>query len=43
MTAWWHRTVRRHSQRISRVSVPLFDPSARGLLIRCSCGEVWAR
>ena len=31
-----------HFAEISRVTVPLFDPSARGLLIRCDCGKVWA-
>lgn len=29
--------------RYSRVSVPMFDPGARGVLVRCGgCDKVWA-
>jgi hypothetical protein len=40
---WWHTRVLRHRVRVSRVSVPLWDPSSRGELIKCSCGKVWAK
>jgi hypothetical protein len=39
---WLHRRYG-HTQTVTRVSVPGWDPFARGELIRCSCGEVWAR
>ena len=39
---WWHRVVRKHSQVEARVTAPMFDPSAKGILVKCSCGEMWA-
>jgi hypothetical protein len=42
MIRWWHRR-RGHAQTVRRVSVPGFDPFARGELIDCSCGKGWAR
>jgi hypothetical protein len=38
---WWHRM--KHVISSTRVSVPSFDASAKGLLIKCSCGKVWAK
>lgn len=38
---FWHR-LRGHTRHVSRVTVQAFDPTARGLLITCSCGKVWA-
>lgn len=43
MPLWWHMRVLGHDQTVRRVSVPAFDPSARGLLIDCSCGVGWAK
>lgn len=43
MIRWWHREVRGHIQYKGHVSVPAFDLSAQGLLIRCSCGKTWAK
>lgn len=40
---WWHIWVLGHDQTIKRVSVPAWDPSAKGLLVDCSCGKGWAR
>lgn len=40
----WHLVVRGHSIRVNlSISVPSFDPSARGWLYTCECGEGWAR
>lgn len=39
----WHKWVRKHHIETSRVSVPMFDMSAKGLLHRCECGKVWAQ
>lgn len=38
---WWHLLLG-HRITGTRVSVPLFDPDAKGLLYRCDCGKVWA-
>lgn len=24
------------------ISVPSFDPRARGVLVKCNCGKIWA-
>lgn len=40
--ARFHQRILQHDQTESHVSVPLFDPTARGILIRCSCGKRWA-
>ena len=41
--AWWHRK-RGHLLDIRRgLTVPVWDRFARGVLVRCSCGKVWAR
>lgn len=37
-----HRRLLGHEQTSRRVSVPMFDPSARGILVKCSCGKMWA-
>lgn len=44
LSVWWHRkTNPGHHSRLRRVTVPMFDPSARGILIRCSgCDRMWA-
>lgn len=42
MGRWLHREVLGHSQDVHKVSVPMFDPGARGLMIYCSCGKMWA-
>jgi len=39
---WWHRKVLKHKQEERRVSAPLWDISAKGLLVKCSCGTEWA-
>ena len=39
---WWH-WVRKHQMTVSRVTVPMWDPSARGLLWKCECGKTWAK
>jgi hypothetical protein len=39
---WWHTRVKNHGMVSRKVSVPMWDPSAKGWLHRCSCGEVWA-
>ena len=39
---WWHK-VRGHTITVKRVSVSMFDPDAKGLLIDCSCGKGWAK
>lgn len=39
---WWHRYILRHQQQGTRASVPMFDISAKGLLVKCSCGKDWA-
>lgn len=39
---WWHRK-QGHTITVKRVSVPAFDPGARGELHVCSCGETWAK
>ncbi|QDH91797.1 hypothetical protein SEA_PHRAPPUCCINO_122 [Mycobacterium phage Phrappuccino] len=43
MIRWWHRAVLGHTQEHRRVTVPLFDPFAKGELIVCSCHRSWAR
>ena len=42
-TLWWHIRRTGHEVRYSRVSVPLFDMSARGDLWTCECERTWAR
>lgn len=42
IAAWWHRVIIGHEQYAVRVSVPLFDPSAKGVYIRCSCRKDWS-
>lgn len=42
MKFWWHHRVLGHAVVVRRVSVPLWDPSARGLLFDCICGKDWA-
>jgi len=44
LAVWLHRKRNAgHHSLLRRVSVPSFDPSARGILIRCSgCEKVWA-
>jgi len=37
-----HKKFRNHVQTYIRVSVPMFDPSAKGILIKCECGKTWA-
>jgi hypothetical protein len=39
---WAHR-LQSHTIKAYRVTVPMFDLSAKGWLYRCSCGEVWAK
>ncbi|QBP33338.1 hypothetical protein SEA_BRUTONGASTER_123 [Gordonia phage BrutonGaster] len=41
ISSWWHRVWRKHSQVRRSVTRPIADPS-RGILIKCSCGEMWA-
>jgi hypothetical protein len=38
---WWHRTVKKHGQTSSRVTVGMFDTS-KGILVKCDCGKMWA-
>lgn len=38
----WHVLRRGHHLRWKRVTVPMFDPSAEGALVDCSCGKGWA-
>lgn len=41
---WYHIYRLGHSIRVNRhISVPMFDPSAKGWLFTCECGEVWAK
>jgi len=41
---WWHEVVLRHTLRRNRmITVPSWDPHARGLLVHCSCGKTWAK
>lgn len=42
LAIWWHRR-RGHTVDTRRVSVPLFDGWAKGLLHDCSCGKGWAQ
>lgn len=44
LSIWWHRKRNPgHHSLLRRVSVPSWDPSARGYLIRCSgCERTWA-
>lgn len=42
MIRWWHRNVLKHSFSEVRVSVKAWDVSAKGLLVTCQCGKVWA-
>jgi hypothetical protein len=42
VSRWWHRVVLKHAQIESHVSVPMFDISAKGLWVECSCGKEWA-
>ena len=42
MIRWWHARVLGHAQTERRVTVPVFDPWARGILVRCKCGRTWA-
>jgi hypothetical protein len=37
----WHLWRNNHSVEVSRVSVPLYDPSF-GILWKCQCGRNWA-
>ena len=39
----WHKYALKHHIETSRVSVPMFDPGAKGLLHKCECGKVWAQ
>jgi hypothetical protein len=46
VVVWWHDRVLRHTIQERRVSVPMFDIHAKGILYRCvtpGCGKVWAR
>ena len=40
---WWHVWVLGHDVTVKRVSAPMWDPSARGLLIDCGCGVRWSK
>lgn len=40
---WWHEYVLKHKMFKRRVSVPIFDPSAKGILVDCQCGKSWAK
>jgi hypothetical protein len=39
---WWHKW-RKHTVEECRVSVPMWDISAKGILYKCSCGKDWAK
>ena len=39
---WWHSHYYKHSQRWNRVTVPMFDMSAKGYMVHCDCGKDWA-
>jgi len=39
----WRHHRQGHEITSTRVSVPLFDPSAKGVLWKCSCGETWSQ
>jgi hypothetical protein len=41
IASWWHKVVLKHPQRVSHVSVPMFDPFSKGQIIRCRCGKLW--
>ena len=44
VTFMWHVWRLGHSVRVNLgISVPAFDPSARGWLYVCECGRTWAR
>lgn len=43
MKFWWHHKVLGHAVLVRRVTVPVWDPSARGVLYDCICGHEWAR
>lgn len=38
----FHRLVLRHTQDWVQVTVPMWDRSSRGYLVKCECGKVWA-
>lgn len=42
ISRWWHERVLGHLILMSRVSVPMFDPGAKGYLWDCTCGKRWA-
>jgi hypothetical protein len=43
MIRWWHVRVLKHRMRVTRmISVPSWDPRARGELWTCSCKKTWA-
>ena len=39
---WWHKAVLKHEQWPVKVTPPLFDPTAQGILVKCMCGKEWA-
>lgn len=43
ITLFWHLWHMGHAIDVRRVSVPMFDPGAKGWLYKCSCGMTYAR
>jgi hypothetical protein len=39
---WWHARKGHHVAVNATLSVPDWDPYARGLLVSCDCGRTWA-
>ena len=39
---WWHK-FKKHAIVKVRVSVPMWDPWSKGILVKCSCGKQWAK
>ena len=42
LSVLWHCWTTEHYTTESKVSVPSWDPSAKGVLIKCECGRTWA-
>lgn len=42
LVIWWHRVVLKHQQWTQKVTPPLFDQFAQGILVKCMCGKEWA-
>ena len=40
--AWYHERILKHAQVHRRVTPPMWDPSAQGVLVDCDCGKGWA-